>query len=247
MTIKSINENLINIFSNLDWEIKIYLHTFIVNEIYSNLWSGEKNLILDNTEYILLNASYYQLDDQEKIKKSIDFHEYRTHGNPWETVKKSSFQMLDNFILGSYSKMQVTMMLKDCIDKNIFVPDIIIYCRPDVMIINKFPIDCCSKKMIMKKNRICVPSFECYGNDELKVNDRFAVCNKYNYTVFGLTFKKMKKYSQKMSMHSETYLAHIYNKNKIKVKYIKFYFDRVRANGRIKKDHKNKYIHKKNN
>lgn len=243
ITINSIYENLINVFSNLDWEIKIFMHTFIVNEIYTNLWSGEKNLILDNTEYILLNANHVKLDDQEKVKNSIDFDEYRSHGNPWEGVKKSSFQMLDNFILGSYSKFQVTMILKDSIDKNIFVPDIVIYCRPDVIILNKFPIDCC-KKMMMKKNRICVPSFECYGNGELKVNDRFAVCNKYNYMVFGSTFKKMKKYSQKMLMHSETYLAHIYTKNRIKVKYIKFYFDRVRANGKVKKDHKNKYIQK---
>ncbi len=86
-----------------------------------------------------------------------------------------------------------------------------------------------------------MPSFECYGYDDLKVNDRFAVCNKHNYFVFGSTFKKMKKYSKKMLMHSETYLAFMYKKNKIKVKYIKFYFDRVRANGKIIKDHKNKY------
>lgn len=245
-TLPSIQEKLFHIFQKNGWEIKIFLHTFLFHEPYTNYWSGEQNIILDNEEYKLLDANYMKLECHNNVVKKINFHEYRTQGNPWHDVKNSSYQMLDNYILGSYSKMQVTKLLKTCIDEKTFIPDIIIYCRPDVLIYNKFPIECCDE-VLNDKHTICIPAFECYGKCSMKVNDRFAVCNIYNYKVFGNIFNKMKRDSYKMQLHAETYLAHRYKKKKINIKYIKFYFDRVRANGVIMKDHKKKYDFEKKN
>lgn len=245
-TLSSIQQKLFQVFQTDGWEIKIFLHTFLYQEPYTNYWSGEQNIILDNDEYKLLNADYIKIEYHQNVVENINFMEYRTQGNPWKDVKNSSFQMLDNYILGSYSKMQVTKLLKTCIDEETFIPNIIIYCRPDVLIYNNFPIECIFD-VLNNKKAICIPAFECYGKGSIKVNDRFAICNIYNYKVYGNIFKKMKRDSYKMQLHAETYLAHRFQKKKINIKYIKFYFDRVRANGVIMKDHKKKYKLKKNN
>ena len=109
-TIKSINENIFDILKSSNYDYDVFLHTYFLDN-YSNIRTGEnvtKDKI-DNSEYKLLNADYLKLDNQEKIRKTLNLEKYRTHKDPWNT----KYNSVDNYILGSYSKLCATKMVEE--------------------------------------------------------------------------------------------------------------------------------------
>ena len=96
-TIKSIKKNILNelIKNNIDYHI--FIHTYSINTPYSNERSHEKNIILNNNEYKLLNPYFCHVDSHEHIKKKLHLNKYRTHKDPWN----SNYKTVDNFIIVS--------------------------------------------------------------------------------------------------------------------------------------------------
>lgn len=227
-TIKNIEKNLFNVLYKNDFEIHKFIHTFIMdNPTYSNMRAKEYGIKLDFEEYKLLNTEHVEIENQDKIAKKIGLEKYRTMGNPW---KRKDFQTLDNFILASYSKYRVSKMM----EKSKINFDYVIYMRPDVLCLNKFPIK--SLKLLDKHTNSClIPNFELYG--KWNINDRMYISKMNNYQYFGKYFKYMLNDSANMQLHSETYIGYNLNKNGITVHYIDFYFNRVRANGYMVNDY----------
>ena len=85
-------------------------------------------------------------------------------------------------------------------------------------------------------NIIIIPNFHLFG--KYNINDRMAVCTFSNYRAFGYTFENMLSDSRKMKLHAETYVGYNFKKYHIDVRYIDFFFNRVRADGRVTKDYK---------
>lgn len=222
-TIDSINTNIIDILKANNIDYKIFMHTWIINGIYNNTHGGEKNIILDNDEYKLLNPDYIERHDQDDFKKHINFKAFRSQRDPW----KSNYQTTNNFICAMYSKLRCTMLIEN--SKENF--DYVIFLRPDVQFINKFDIN--FFKFVNNKT-ICVPNFAC-KHSRYKFNDRFCISNIKTYKIYGKVFPKLFEYSKKHPLHAENFHGDVMHKNKINVKFIPFVFHRVRANGKIHK------------
>ena len=124
-TINSIEEHIINVLNNNNIEFKTFMHTYQINSTYINKRTKEKCENVDNTEYKLLNPNYIKIDDQDTIKKNLNLKHYRTHPDPWDT----GYSSVNNYILGQYSKLQVTKLLTE--SEQVF--DYVLYVRPDCL------------------------------------------------------------------------------------------------------------------
>ena len=113
-TIKTIEKRIFKILKDNNIDYDIYLHTYKINNLYSNKRANENNIKLDFEEYKLLNPDYFIYDDQDTIKEKLKLFQYRTHKDPWE----SDYSSLDNFILAMYSKLRITKLLEENVLKS---------------------------------------------------------------------------------------------------------------------------------
>lgn len=222
-TVNSIEERILKKLKEKNIDFKIFMHTWIVNSVYNNARSKEKNVTLDNEEYKLLNPDYIERHDQDEFKRQINFNAFRNHPDPWNT----NYETVNNFICAMFSKSRCTKLIEDC--KENF--DYIIFLRPDVKYLNDFNSDFLK---YVNNNTICVPNFaNNHGN--CKFNDRFCISNMKTYKIYGNVFPKMYEYSKNHQLHSETFHCYMMKINNIGIKFIPFIFDRIRADGTCRK------------
>lgn len=222
----SINKYIFDVFKSNNVDYRIFMHTYTLHDKYNNPRSGEKDITLDNEEYKCINPDYVILDNQEQVKSSINFLQYRTHKDPWH----NNYVTMDNFILAMYSKKRLLKLFQDNDDES-YTHFLMI--RPDVKYLNNFDIKWLTN---IKDNQIYVPDFGifgCYGG----FNDRMAlVCSKKVFVLYNSVFDMMLEYSKKTDLHSESINRFNMNYNNIKTVFIPFYFNRVRATGKENKD-----------
>uniref|UniRef100_A0A6C0AEG9 Uncharacterized protein n=1 Tax=viral metagenome TaxID=1070528 RepID=A0A6C0AEG9_9ZZZZ len=224
-TIDSLKLYFLDILNKNDVEYDIYMHTYKIDSIYTNERSSEFNIKLDFEEHNLLNPKYYMIENQDDVKEMLKLEEYRTHKDPWN----NDYKTCDNFICALYSKYQVTQMLLNTEIKY----DNIIFCRPDLKMINEFPIN--SLNIYSDEDIFYTPDFHKFGG----LNDRFFVSNYKNGIIYGEAFKFLKEYSKTQNIHSETYcLNYLVKMNKLISLELKFYFHRMRANGVFEVDYR---------
>jgi len=113
-TIKTIEKRIFKILKDNNIDYDIYLHTYKLNNLYSNKRANENNIKLDFEEYKLLNPDYFIYDDQDVIKEKLKLFKYRTHKDPWD----SDYSSMDNFILAMYSKLRITLLLEENVLKS---------------------------------------------------------------------------------------------------------------------------------
>ncbi len=214
-TIESISKYIFTPLKELNFKYDIYLHTYNVNTPYTNIRNNEYNITLDNNLYKLLNSTICKIDNQEDIKKTIDFAKYRSKGDPWSNEYKS----LDNLILGLYSLNQVTQLWKNS-NKTY---NYIIYLRPDVKFLTPLILSFFSN---LNNTNIALPNY-----DQHPINDRFAIGTPNIMLSYGERYLHAYDYSLTNKLHAETYLKYILDKNKINIIKINFNFHRIRANG----------------
>jgi len=214
-TIDSINKYIFDALKQLKFDYDIYLHTYKVTTPYTNIRNSEENIMLDNDLYKLIKPDVYKIDDQDDVKKTIDFVKYRSKGDPWS----NNFKSLDNLILGLNSLNQVTQLWKT--SNKIY--DYIIYLRPDVKFLSPLKL---SFFLEINNTNIILPSYEKYP-----INDRFAIGKPNVMMLYGERYLYAYDYSLINKLHAETYLKYILDKNKINIIKIKFEFHRIRANG----------------
>lgn len=216
-TIYSIKKRILNILKNNNIEYKIFIHTYSFDSEYINPRAHEFNIELDFDEYKLLNPDYIEIEDQDTVKEIIDVYKYRTHPDPWD----SDYISVDNFLCAMYSKKQLGKMVENCEESF----DYIIYLRPDVKYHTYFDVKYFT---LVNKYSVCTPNFHLFP----KLNDRFCILSKNNLKQYYSLFDKMHEYSVSNPLHSEKFQYHVMNYNyRWNIKYIPFYFNRVRANG----------------
>lgn len=215
-TIDSIKEYIFKPLQMENIEYKIFVHTYRMNEMYTNVRAKEKSIRLDNEEYKLLKPDFFIMDDQMDIQCKLELEKYRTKGDPW----RNQYSSLNNFILAMYSKKKVT----ELISQSSIDFDYVIYLRPDVRYHSYL-----YSGLITKANEksICIPNFQLYCN----FNDRFAICFWTNYKLLGNIFDVLYEYSLVTQLHSETIHAKKMKRDGIHIENIPFYFKRIRANG----------------
>jgi uncharacterized ubiquitin-like protein YukD len=216
-TINSINNMIYNPLDNMNINYDVYLHTYTSNNIYNNPRTNEKDIMLDNNLYKLLNPDYYIIDIQDELKEKLDFNKYRSNGDPWS----NSFISLDNLILGLYSLNQVTQLWKNSNKQY----DYIMCLRPDVLYLQ--PLELSYFEQLNNTN-IIIPNFH-----EYPINDRFAIGTPNVMLRYGERYNSAYDYSLSQKLHAEKYLNYILSKYSIKIVKINFKFQRIRANGKI--------------
>jgi len=216
-TIKSIQENIFDILRKNNIEYTIFIHTFYLPQPFTNPRSKEYNMILPPKEYKLLKPDYVIVENQDKVKQTLDLKKYRTHKDPWY----SKYCSVDNYICAMYSKQQVGRLIA----KKGTTYDYIIYLRPDVRYITPFNLDWFQ---FVSPTCIAVPNFHVFSN----INDRFMIATPENAIKSANLFDDLYEYSLKQPLHSET-LLHLYVTRvlNLEIKYISFLFNRIRANG----------------
>jgi hypothetical protein len=227
-TINSIQTNIFDVLTRENIEYDIYIHAYILNGKYQNVRTKENCEQIDNEQYKLLNPKYLKLDDQNIVKQKLNLPQYYSKKDPWNT----GYNSVNNYILSSYSKLIVSEMIK----QNDNTYDYILYMRPDVLYLNELPVSYLDETHC-NNTQICVPDFHSYGfYKNMKINDRFAICNRTTYKIYGYIFLYLLNLSKITSLHSESILTIILSQNKIKWEKIPFYFNRVRVNGVVLKD-----------
>jgi hypothetical protein len=168
---------------------------------------------------MLLNPTKHIIEDGDKIKESIDFTKYRTHGDPWF----NNYESLNNLILGLHSLNQVTQLWKNNNIKYGTKYDAILYLRPDVLYYKPLKLEYFYP---MEENSILLPDFE-----QWPVNDRLAIGPPDVMKIYGERFIGAYDYSLTNQLHTETYLNYILEKNKINIKKFHYNFSRIKING----------------
>jgi hypothetical protein len=217
-TINSIETNILDVLKKNNINYTIYQHTYKVND-YNNIRNNEKKQNLDYTEYTLLNPDYLTIDTQDIVKLKLDLNKYKSHKDPWNT----NYNSVENYIFGMYSKFKATNMVTD----NKTTYDYYMFIRPDCYYYQPFDINFLNK---VTNNEICIPNFHLHS--KYKINDRFSLCNKYTYKLYGTIFEKLYGLSKTNSLHSETMLGMILE-NKVKINRINFKFSRINLYGKI--------------
>lgn len=215
MTIKSIQNNILNILKNNNIQFHIFFHTYFINSIYNNPRSNENNIKINNNLYKLLDPNFFIYDIQDTI--DIDFQSLFPNKDPWN----NNFTTFKNYILALYSLKRISDLFLHHHDTQQY--DLVIFLRPDVLFTK--PIDINWFKLI-NNNTILTPKFHTWNG----INDRFAIMKPNNLLHYGYRFDYLKL---KLPYTSEILLKHIINKNYIKNIHIDFIFKRIRANGKI--------------
>jgi hypothetical protein len=226
-TLGSIKENIFNVFDEKNIDYDIFLHTYFFEGLYNNKQSNESGLELNFEEYKLLNPDYYKIDNQDEIKKKIDFSLYETPKRRKIALPKNSHI---NFILAMYSKLQIVKLIND--SKNKY--DYIIYLRPDVKFLNKFNL---RWFLLSHGKKILIPNFA----HNRGYNDRFFVGNHNQALIYGSAFNYLHEYSRSTQLKPEAFIKYVIqkkcrlNNKRIYVRFIDFKFKRIRANGEVAK------------
>jgi hypothetical protein len=221
-TIDSIQSNILDVLKKNGIQYTIFMHTYSLSKLYRNTRAGEDNIALNNDEYKLLKPDYIQIDDQDIIKESLNLQNYRNMPDFYN----NNYETLDNFILAMYSKLQVTNLITGEFDYYI-------YLRPDVRYICKLNL---SNFKLLNDTILCIPNFQLWGKD-MKFNDRFCIANNATYKIYGCIFYSLLDYSKNHIIESEDIYYKYIIDNNLSLKYINFFFNRVRANGTEKIDY----------
>lgn len=221
-TLPSIEKYIFDSLKEHNISYDIFLHTYSLNW-YENRRNREKNITnIDNDEYKLLNPNYYQVDDQDEIKKQLDLPKYRSQQDPF----KNGYNSVDNFILAQYSKHNIVNMIKKSNKQYKYI----VYIRPDCQYLAPL----LPKHLSLANDKtIVIPSFHQYGQGNIKFNDRFCISNMSTYTIYGDVFHLLNEISKQMPLHSESVIYTIVVGNKIDIKRINFRFKRIRFNGTV--------------
>lgn len=218
-TIQSIKTQILDILDKNNVQYHIYIHTYTLNNLYTNIRTGEKNIELDNEEYKLLNPDYLIIDNQEEEIKKLNIKQYYPEKDPWN----NNYESFNNYVLGLNSKKKITkLMLQN--NKNEKYSHVL-FLRPDVKFINNLDIKWFN---LINENNIVTPNFHLWRG----YNDRFCICSTRVANIYGNIFNYL---NEKRTTNSEMNLKYVLKKSKINNILIDFVFLRVRANGIIHK------------
>lgn len=214
-TITSIENNIINPAKEIG-EVKIFCH-FFNQKIIENPRTNESGA-LDPYEWQLLNADVNLIEEIDNYKENSIYEELIQYGNSWE----DDGQSLKNILRQLLSLQKITRIIKE--DGQF---DLIIFARPDMLYHDS--IYEIIKNNKVNKNNICIPYWSWSGG----LNDRFAICSKSSYEIYGERISHSLDYciSKKKPMHSERLLMYALQKSSVQLNLISTRATRIRSDG----------------
>ena len=227
--IESIQKNIFDILDNSEYSYDIYMHTYNL-EVINNDRSNEYNCKLDTEEYKLLKPNHLSITNQNKFDETVDIKDYIDHGDPWEKQEKVEYTSLKN-LLRQFNSLNIVTNL--WIDKKINYK-CIIYLRPDLQYLTPLNLEVIQFIFTKDKPIIFTPNWCEYGGK----NDRFAIGTPSAMKIYGTRLKHARNFSKIRTLHSEQFLKNILKRGKVIMKPLNMKAVRVRANGSINKQDK---------
>lgn len=231
ITLPSIRKNIFIELEKQGYEYDIYIHTYKINTINCPR-AGENNIKYDNNQILLFKhpLTKIQIDDQDKIDKTLKFNKILSKKNPWpEDPSKISMK---NVIRQYYSLKRVFEMVKNEMIKNEMIKnenkryDGYLFLRPDMIYLNPLYLNLIT--MPIEQYNFYSPPWNTYNG----VNDRMCLTSYYGAEVYA---SRLNKVYDETNIHSETFLKKHLLKNKMIVLPLNLNAYRIRTNGKIKK------------
>ena len=221
ITLPSIRKNIFIELEKQGYEYDIYIHTYKINTINCPR-AGENNIKYDNNQILLFKhpLTKIQIDDQDKIDKTLKFNKILSKKNPWpEDPSKISMK---NVIRQYYSLKRVFEMVKNENKRY----DGYLFLRPDMIYLNPLYLNLIT--MPIEQYNFYSPPWNTYNG----VNDRMCLTSYYGAEVYA---SRLNKVYDETNIHSETFLKKHLLKNKMIVLPLNLNAYRIRTNGKIKK------------
>lgn len=218
-TYPNINEKILLHLKANKIEYKIFLHSYFFNGTHNDRRTGERDIKLDFDEYKILKPDYFQIDNQDDIKKKININQYK--------IYKYSYvpNTVENLICALYSQMKAT----ELVEKSGYNFDYVWFLRPDVIFKDTLPL---RWLRWINPNRFIVPAFaSCEG-----INDRMGIMKYSQALIYGKRFLEIHNYGKYLrgkKISSERFISWVMRN--LKVRKINYLFKRLRANGRFHK------------
>jgi hypothetical protein len=199
------------------------MHSYFVPQPMSNPRAKEFDIVVDKSEFSLLDAHSVYIEDENAVKKRLNFDQYRYHYDYYTTDYKN----IDNFIWAMYSKKKLCKLIRD----SGTTYDYILICRPDMKYESLFDVRFFD---YANENTICCPNNHVFYQ---RINDRFFILTDATLDRFGDMFDHLLDFSKRYPVHPEQFIYDtLVNRHNIDVVYIPFLFNRVRANGVVISD-----------
>ena len=219
-TLPSIEKNIITPirkFGNVSM-----LGHFFQQEAIDNPRSNENGL-LDQNEYKLLNLDWTQLEKTDLCLDKWQFQRICKHGDAWN----DDFKSLKNLIHQLHSLYCVT---QEAIK---YQPDIVLFCRPDLLYHDNFSPILNKAAHQTKKQNAYIPFWQW----QTGLNDRFAICTgRKSIEAYGMRIEQIQNYFETFNepLHSERLLKFALARQRIHVKPVRLRASRVRLGGEVK-------------
>jgi hypothetical protein len=195
-TIENYKKHLFNILTANGIDYDIFIHTYIINGPYHNMWTNEhtESYLNEDVEGIL-HPKYSLKDDQGAIAKTIPFDDYYTKLGNWTGMSADMTKyLIRNMCLALYSKKQVTKKFEEV--KGDY--DYAIIIRPDLYLQSPFDVNWLQE---LNDSNVIVPEKDWFTG----CNDRLCIGTPSVIVYCGTLFDSLLEYSKNTSIVSERF------------------------------------------
>lgn len=217
LTFASIEKNILQPAASFGTVLPRY-HFFQQTHVVNS--RSKENAVLTTDQYTpFINAFQGNLEHPDGVAESCGLAAIAKHGDTWN----DNLQSLRNHLLQLHSLYCVTQQLEA------ISPDIVIFVRPDLCYHQSFEPGL--RSMLKNSNHIVrLPFWQWAGG----YNDRFAICGKDAFTVYGKRLEQIQTYLKSYPdkpLHAERLLRFVLDSQLIAVRRLNVNATRIRVHG----------------
>lgn len=219
-TYLSIRKNVLESLRKQGIAFDVFLHTYRLATL-TNMRSHEKNEILDNDEWMMLQPARFLVEDQDEVDKTLPHMEFCRYPNPWP--EDTTMNSMKNMLRALHSQRQAWRLL-DGADYDGYL-----VLRPDLEYFDPVVIT-----RRVEDNTIYLPE---WGKTRNGDNDRICLCDKKAAKVYLNRLDHLFGYADRHVPNSHNFLRHVLDLNGVNRKVLHVRAVRVRADKeRLKRD-----------
>ena len=192
-TVESIHRSVLRPLRAVGFEVNVYAHAYHHVNLYTNQRSQERNVRVNNSEWLLLGADEITIDIVDVIRDKLSPLRRRLEagGDSWG----DRFQSLDRSLLALYSMKQATVLAQTSSKVSKYA----VLLRADLHYVDDIDVNA-----LTSPNTLTIPAWQWWGG----YNDRFAFGKTQAIFALGsrLDYVEMFRSATDSAYNSETFL-----------------------------------------